>query len=206
MITKTKYSLCLLSILMACNVYCQASGGLDNFHYFNNKIGYSWAPALHLTSKEKIYTSLRYNYEESQTFSAIAGKSFKKGNSLQAEFTPAAGFATGKYNGLVLALNTDLKLGILQFYSQGQYSFGLGTTPTNCYYSWSDLSCKLSNRFSAGFALQQRNEVGNPLISEPGIFAELHFGQWNFPFYYFNSDGRQNTIVAGINLEWEQKK
>jgi hypothetical protein len=191
---------------MASAVFCQPSAELDNYHYFTNKNEYLWAPVFQVTSEKKIYTSVRYNYEESQTFSAIAGKSFNSGSQLKAQFTPAAGFAAGRYNGLILALNTDISYGRIFLSSQGQYSFGMGKTPFNSFYSWSDLACKLSKRFSAGLALQQRNDYGTAGLTDPGVFAELQLGAWSFPFYYFNSDGGQSTIVAGVNLEWELKK
>jgi hypothetical protein len=192
--------------MLASTVFGQSSAELDNYHYFSNIEGYTWSPVFQVTSEKKLYTSVRYNYDESITLSAIAGRSFSSGSQFKTLITPAAGFATGQYNGFILALNTNITYGRIQLSSQGQYSFGIGKTNFNSFYSWSDLACKLSKNISAGFALQQRNDYGLTGATDPGIFAELQFGDWSFPFYYFNSDSGQNTIVGGINLEWQLKK
>ncbi|MBS1575292.1 MAG: hypothetical protein JST09_08315 [Bacteroidetes bacterium] len=201
-----KYSCCQLFLLFTCNAFCQLSAGLENYHYFDKKTGYTWVPSVHVINDKNLYTSVRYNYEEAATFSAITGKSFNGGNTIKTVLTPAAGFAAGKYNGLILALNVDISYRNLQFSSQGQYSFGLGNVDINSFYSWTDLSCKLSSLFSAGVALQQRNYGHSPLTADPGVFAELNFGRWSLPFYYFEIAGGENMIVAGINMEWEIKK
>jgi len=171
----------------------------------SNTAGYTWAPSVHLLTKNKLYTSIRYNYEEAGAVSFLAGKTFEKTGTLNGFITPSAGLIAGTYHGVPFAVNCELEYNHLSFCSQAQYTMNTQTARNNFFYHWTDLSYRLLPWLDAGVAVQQTAYLVNQTVTNAGVMAEFASGKWRIPVYYFNGGQFENYMVIGINMEWDIK-
>src|ERR1700712_2571521 len=63
------------------------------------------APVAHYETKQKWYAEARYNYEDINTLSLYAGRTFSQQNDFSWSFTPMIGGMAGKMQGGSFGLN-----------------------------------------------------------------------------------------------------
>lgn len=166
---------------------------------------YVWMPVFHYQSKKGFYTELRYNYEDIQTLSLFAGKTFTGGKSFQFSFTPMTGFSTGKFTGMSLAANADMEWNNFYLSSQTQYSFSTKKEVSNFFFSWSELGYTISKCLFAGLAMQYTRQIDNNNF-EPGFVAGFEIRNFSFPVYVFSPFRSGSYFVVGVNYEYNLKK
>ena len=110
------------SMLMQLTASSQWTGKLEAYKYIGSESKGSFQPLAHIQTPGNWYGEIRYNYEEAKTFSFYAGKTFAGGKRAAYNITPMAGYSTGVFTGLSLAVNTDVEWNSLYFSAQSQYS------------------------------------------------------------------------------------
>ncbi|MEP7257984.1 MAG: hypothetical protein ABI687_06345, partial [Flavitalea sp.] len=118
-----------LLILLVC-LYCQAastqsSGGMEQYYYLKAGDNASIVPMAHYNFSNKWYGEARYNYDEEQTFSLYAGRTFSGKSAFSYSATPMLGGLIGRMNGGSLGLNMDMDFENIFFSTQSQYSFSM---------------------------------------------------------------------------------
>lgn len=198
----------LFMILFLCNhsAESQQRGGFEQYYFSGcERLLPSLSMRGYYQSAQKWYTEIRYNYEEAGIIAVSAGKTFSvQKNSINASFTPVAGFCGGKRPGAAAGLNTTVSYKSLAFTSSLQYTSSLDGEGNNQLYSWSELDWQLSSFIYVGATIQQTwmHTVENNW--EPGLQIGFSFKNWTFPFYVFNPASGQRYFAAGICREWKK--
>jgi len=191
----------------------QWKAGIEQYFYTHTTLSEAFVPMVHLQSPDNFYAELRYNYEEAKTISFFAGKAFPGGNAFEYKITPMAGYSTGRFTGLSLAINTDAEWKNIFFSSQTQYSMSVRKKDTlalknntdNFFYSWSEMGYNLTDHFFAGLSMQYTRQTGESDF-EPGFLAGLSFKDLSFPFYVFSPFRSDRYFIIGVNYEFSLKK
>lgn len=176
--------------------------GVEQYYYGGTKGFSTIVPKLFYQNKKNWYAEVRYNYEELETISINAGKSFSKEDDLSYTITPIAGITAGKLNGASLGLNAETEYKNLFFSAESQYTFSPRNRDANFFYNWSELGYQVTNKLYTGFAMQMTRLYNTANTWEPGIMAGLTFNKWTFPIYVFNPSANTRYFVVGINIQW----
>ena len=182
-------------------VYSQHELGIEQYSYLGVGQMNNLVPVAHYKSRSNWYAEARYNYDELNTFSLYAGRTFSGDRKLAYAITPKIGGMAGKSRGGSLALNTEFDYLGFNFSSQAQYSVNADNRMNNFFFSWSELSYQPLDWLYAGFSLQNTQVFRTATLTEPGFLIGLSYKQWNFPFYSFNTFGNERYFVVGLNWE-----
>lgn len=196
--------------LMACCVGPADSGaqskiGIENYNYLGRANNNMIVPMIHIETKHNWYAELRYNYEEAQTLSAFAGKTFTGGKSFAYNVTPMAGVSVGNFAGLSFAANMEIDWKNFYMASQTQYSIATKRSADNFFFSWSELGYNITDYIFGGLAIQYTLEQEKNVV-EPGFVAGLNFKNISIPFYVFSPFQAGQYFVLGLNYEYNFKK
>ena len=124
-----------------------------------------------------------------------------------------AGYSTGRFTGLSLAINTDAEWKKIFLSSQTQYSLSIKKNDSliikknadNFFFSWSELGYNFSDHFFAGLAMQYTCQAGENDF-KPGFLAGLSFKNLSFPCYVFSPFHPGRYFVLGVNYEFNLSK
>lgn len=192
-------------VLVCSAAFAQAKSGLENYNQLNRDNEYQWMPIAHYQSAGGFYAEMRYNYEDTKTFSLYGGRTFAAGKDVALSFTPMIGFSAGNFSGLSLAANTELEWKNWYLSSQMQYSMSLSNSATGFYFCWSEAGFSIARNFFTGLAVQfTRQDGANDF--QPGLLAGLNFGNVSVPLYIFSPFRSGQYVILGINYEYELKK
>lgn len=177
---------------------------MESYNLLSQGKDYVWMPVIHYQTEKGFYTELRYNYEDVQTLSLFAGKTFFTGSKLGCTLTPMLGLSTGNFSGASVAVNAEADWKNFYLSTQTQYSAATRKGVSNFFFSWSELGYNLSRSFFAGVALQYTRQEGVS-YTEPGIVAGLSFKNFSLPFYLFKPFQTDQYIIVGLNFEYSLK-
>lgn len=186
------------------NAFSQTKGGLENYHSISEKEHYQWMPVAHYAGKKGFYVEGRYNYEDINTASVYAGKTFTGGNVFTYMATPMAGIVFGKYKGVSAAMNFDLSYRHLFFSGQFQYTFNYSAAADNFFYNWSELAYQLAKNIYGGVSIQQTKLYKDRLITSKGLLIGIETKRFTVPVYLFNPFSNERNLVVGLNMEWKK--
>ena len=182
----------------------QAHGGLEQYYYTGAGVS-TIVPRVYYQSRHNWYGEVRYNYEELQTVSFTAGKTFSNKKLLSYSITPVAGIVLGKLNGGTLGSNVKMEYKSLFFSSEFQYTFSVEKKTENFFFKWSEFGYQFAMVY-LGLALQVAHSYEIKNNWEPGIMMGLIYKSWTFPIYVFDPAGNNRNFVLGINWEWKHLK
>jgi hypothetical protein len=197
-----------ISIFMTvCNtVNSQNHGGVEQYYYPGNKESSSVVPRIYYTNNKNWYGEVRYNYDESGTFSFNAGRTFSNKGNVSYTITPIAGIVKGTLNGGSLGLNGELEYKDFFFSSESQYTFSSESKTSNFLFNWSELGYQATANIYTGLALQLTRPYKMSNSWEPGCMIGLSISGFTFPLYAFNILTDKKYFVLGINWEWQHRK
>ena len=181
--------------------YSQHELGIEQYSYLGVGQLNSLVPVAHYKTNSNWYAEARYNYDELNTFSLYAGRTFSGERSLTYSITPMIGGMAGKSRGGSLALNTEFDFRGFNFSSQSQYSVNADSRMSNYFFSWSELSYQPLDWLYAGVSLQNTQVYRTATLTEPGLLIGLSYKQWSFPVYSFNPFENERYFVVGLNWE-----
>ncbi|MEO5684695.1 MAG: hypothetical protein ABIQ88_18785 [Chitinophagaceae bacterium] len=193
--------LTIACLLLLTTANAQGYGGIEQYYYASGSGSAGLVPKIFYQTSKNWYAEARYNYEEAKTFSMVAGKAFSGENMPGCSVTPMAGFATGQFNGLLLALKTELNFKKLFFFSESQYNYAVRNRYSSFIYSWVDAGYKINDQLSAGTAMQVNISAETGKQLEPGVFIEFSYKKWTFPVYIFNTAAKDRYAVVGVSYE-----
>jgi hypothetical protein len=197
-------------ILVIC-LYCQAAStqstaGVEQYYYLKSGENTSIVPMAHYRFNNKWYGEARYNYDDDQTFSLYAGKTFSRKSGFSYSATPMLGGLIGRMNGGSVGLNMDMDFENIFFSTQSQYSFSMEQRTNQFFLSWSELGYQATSWFYGGLAMQQTNLYKTAAALETGYMIGFNIKNWTVPVYVFSPSSRKAYFVLGINWEWENVK
>jgi hypothetical protein len=184
--------------------FAQKNYGVNQDYYiYKNEQGLI-VPLVYYETKNNWYASLRYNYENDQTFSLQLGKKISNQGIVSYSITPLAGMLAGKFKGLSISTKVEIETGKFSFYTEPEYCIHLQNPSENFFYNWSEFSVQAFDFFYTGIALQTiRNYNGNS-IAEPGIVLGINIKNFELPLYFFRPSTSSNYFVTGIHWRLEK--
>jgi hypothetical protein len=135
-----------------------------------------------------LHLEAHWAYEDRDTFSVFAGKSFPIEGELSGHFTPRIGVAGGNSEGIVPAMALALDWKALSFSTDVEYMIGTSSDTSDFLYSWNELSYALSDRFHVGLVGQRTNVFDQELTVDRGLLFGVSFGRSALTAYVFNPD------------------
>lgn len=184
----------------------QTHAGVEQLYYSGNRSTSTIVPRIYYQTKKNWYAEVRYNNEESNTFSFNAGKTFSKDGLVSYSVTPVVGAAAGKLNGALVGINAEVGYKNLFFSSEYQNTFSLESRQSNFLFNWSELGYQATRGIYTGLALQLTREYKTTNVWEPGVMVGFSLKQFTFPLYAFNPINDKRYFVLGINWEWQRLK
>lgn len=184
----------------------QAHVGFEEYYYTSVSGASALVSKVYYQDSRNWYGEARYNYEEEQSLSLYAGKTFSREDSLSYSFTPLAGIVVGKFRGGSIGMNIALEYRKFIFSSVLQYTRSIENKNSNFLFSWSELGYQVTSYFYAGLTVQQTSLYQTACKWEPGIQVGLSYRKWVFPFYAFSPMDHKRYFVIGITREWEHHK
>ena len=195
----------LILLLLPCQVLlAQSEGGIEQYHYIGTHANASVVPVVHLQSRKGWYGEARYNYDEQNTFSFLAGKSFTHKHNLEYTWTPMIGVAIGDLNGFTGAMNFSLSHERFFINTQSQYTFSSVPQYGNFLFNWWEMGYQPLSWLYGGVSFQHTKVAGEKTVFEPGLMAGIEFRKVSFPVYVFNAFNPQRFFVLGVNWEWHK--
>ena len=199
-------SICIISFLVTSLAgRSQEHGSFEQYYYTGGGTS-SIVPKLYYQNRHNWFGEMRYNYEELQTVSFIAGKTFSNNKPVSCSLTPYAGLVLGTINGGSLGSNVDIEFKNLFFSSESQYTISVNKRSQDFFFNWSEAGYKFTSLFYSGLALQLTHPFETKSIWEPGLMLGVTYKSWTFPFYAFSPANNNRNYVLGINWEWNYKK
>lgn len=149
-----------------------------------------------------LHLEARYNYEALETGSTWVGYNFDGGDRITWAFTPMVGGVFGDLNGIAPGYLATLGWWKIEFYTEGEYVFGLGDDPEDFFYSWSELSIAPVEWFRVGMVVQRTRVYDSERDVQRGILAGFTYRWLDFTAYLFNPDDSKPLVVLGLGLEF----
>lgn len=195
--------LLILYLIFSLPLFAQSKGGIEQYHYIKNTRISSIVPVVHFQTNKGWYGEARYNYDERNTFSLLAGKSFSFKKDWSWSVTPMLGIAFGELNGWTGGVNFSIEKNNFFFNTQSQYTLSTTSRYNNFFFNWCELGYQPLKWLSAGVSLQHTQVDGSEALVEPGFMAEISFKRLSFPFYSFNTFSNNRFFILGVNWEWQ---
>lgn len=196
----------MITLIMSYNVVkCQSYGGFEQYYYTGPGVS-TIVPKVYYETSHHWYGEVRYNYEELQTVSFNAGKTFSQKKLLSYSFTPFAGIVLGRLTGGTIGLNLKMDYKSWFFSSESQYTFSHERRVEDFFFNWSECGYELSDFMYTGVALQLTHPFELKNNWQPGVMIGLTYRSWTLPVYAFNPAGNNPIFVVGINWEWKYAK
>ena len=188
---------------MLLKLQAQPKHGIENYNILSPGKAAVWIPVIHYKGNRQFYAEARYNYEELNTGSVYAGRSFEKGRKIKYMVTPMAGIVFGQYNGLSAAANTSADYRRFNFSCQLQYTVNTKNRKENFYYNWSELSYSFFEKLYGGISLQQTLLYKTRLETTAGLLIGYSSGKITIPVYLFSPAKADRHLMTGIIIEWD---
>lgn len=186
--------------------HSQTHCGIEQYYYSGNQGGSTIVPRVYYQNKKNWYAEVRYNYDELETFSFNAGKTFSKDGLISYSVTPLVGAVAGKFNGALLGMNAELNYKNLFFSSESQSTFSSENKQANFSSNWSELGYQATSNIYTGLALQLTRLYQTENAWEPGVMLGFSFNKFTFPVYAFNPLTDKKYFVVGINWQWQHSR
>jgi hypothetical protein len=178
---------------------------LENYYYNSERGTNAIMPMFHLKTNNNWYAEIRYNYEDVNTVSLYAGKTFAKEGDVTYSLTPLLGYSAGRFRGASFAVNAETEWRQFFISSQSQYSRSLKSKDESFFFTWSEAGYCISENFFSGLALQY-TKLSYQDIFEPGFLAGVSIKNVSFPCYLFNPFQHERYFILGLNYEFSLKK
>jgi hypothetical protein len=160
-------------------------------------------PVLHYETKQCWYFEARYNYDELETFSVLAGKSFAFDKEKKYTITPMLGAAFGNLKGATLGVNVNATFGKFNIATQSQYTYAFNDKTNSFAFAWAETNYQISKVFYGGITMQYTKPYQLHSEFDPGFILGLTHKKVTVPLYIFKPFTQQRFVVLGFIWEWE---
>jgi len=147
---------------------------------------------------KSLHFEVRYNYEDFNTASVFAGKTWEKDGDFYFSITPMIGLAVGNTNGILPGFECSATFSKLSLYSENEYMFDFTGKEGNFFYSWTQLGDTIIKNMQAGVAAESFRLYKTKFDVQKGVYLEYNLGKFLFDVYHFNPFSKYNYTVASI--------
>ena len=135
-----------------------------------------------------LHLEAHWAYEDRETFSLFAGRTFPIEGTFTGHVTPRLGVAAGNSDGIVPALGLEVSWKKLTYTSDIEYMIGTNDETEDFLYSWNELYWSVNERFTVGLVGQRTNIFDQHLTVDRGLLFGVNFGKTWLTAYLFNPD------------------
>ena len=135
-----------------------------------------------------------------RSFSGLIGWRFTADRAVDVELIPKFGFAVGKIDALIPALEFAFTFRRLEFSGEAQFVIDVRDSRDTFFYSWSELSFRTTDWLRLGLATQRTRVFTEPRDIQRGLLAGVTFGAVDGAVYWFNPDSDRPYLVAAISV------
>lgn len=196
----------LFLLITSSNCLAQAKGGIEQYQYLGKGTTNAIVPILHFQDNKGWYAEARYNYDESNTFSILGGRSFHLDKNDYSSIVPMIGLSFGDFEGITIAGNFTYERGLFFFNSQNQYTFSTNSKDPHFFFNWSEIGFQPKNWIFGGLSFQYIKEMPYKGSIDPGIVLGFNWKSISFPMYVFRNPKQEYFCILGLIWEWQQKK
>lgn len=183
----------------------QAKGGIEQYQYLGKGTSNSIVPILHFQNNKGWYAEARYNYDESNTFSVLGGRSFQLDRNDYSSIVPMIGISFGDFEGVTIGANFTYERNHFFFSSQSQYTFSTNSKYPDFFFNWSEIGIQPKKWIFGGLSVQYINESHYKHNVDPGIVIGFNWKTVSFPIYVFKNSDHEFFCILGLIWEWQQK-
>lgn len=151
---------------------------------------------------KSLHVEARYNYEDFNTASVFAGRTWEKDGDFSFTVTPMAGIAVGNTNGIMPGFECSATYSKLSFYSENEYLFDLKGKENNFFYSWTQVGDTIIKNMQAGVAAESFRLYKTKFAVQKGVYLEYALGNFLFDVYHFNPFSKYNYTVATVSFQF----
>lgn len=200
--------LCIFIFLLITSTCClaQAKGGIEQYQYLGKGTSNSIVPILHFQDSKGWYGEARYNYDESNTFSLLGGRSIQLGKNDYSSVVPMIGISLGDLEGITIACNYTYQRNLFFFNSQSQYTFSVNSKNADFFFNWSEIGIQPKNWIFGGLSVQYLKQSSYKNTVDPGIVIGFNWKSVSFPMYVFKNPDHEFFCILGLIWEWQHKK
>ncbi|HEX6790529.1 MAG TPA: hypothetical protein VF247_04385 [Candidatus Krumholzibacteria bacterium] len=149
--------------------------------------------------RRSLHLEARYNYEDLDTGSLFAGRSFATGDRLIVTATPMLGVVIGNTDGVAPGLELDVSWNELEWYSELEWVFA----DDDFFYAWIEATVAPVSWLRVGIAGQRTRAYETGLDMQRGPMIDVPYGHWTVGAYWFNPDRDEDDLfVFAAGYEW----
>lgn len=183
----------------------QKSYGVQHDFYPNQTAANSFVPTVYYQANKGWYGQVRYNYDEDQTVSVFAGKTFGAERQWTWMLRPQLGLLAGRFTGVGATVEAAIDRGLFSLSTRPQYSVSF-RQEAPFFYNWTEASLQPFSFLYAGAALQHTYTRGEQPLLEPGLLLGFTFKNFDVPLYFFSPGERTGYTVIGFCWVLEKSK
>jgi len=146
--------------------------------------------------KGALHLEARWNYEDRDTGSVLAGWNFSGGETFEWAVTPLAGVAAGDTDAVLGGVELSLAWKQLDYYLEGEAAYDLHDSSDNFVYGWSELGWMPVDWLRVGLVGQRTRVVDTGLDVQRGLMAQGIVGRFTFGADWFNPGSDDEFVVA----------
>jgi hypothetical protein len=142
----------------------------------------------------------RYQYEDLDTASFFAGRTFSWGEGITLDLVPMVGIVLGDTDGVAPALEAELAWRALSWYSESEYVIDTDDADDSFFLVWSELTISPAEWLRVGLVGQRTRAREQDLEVDRGLLLGVTAGRVGFHLYWFNID--RDDPYAGLAVSF----
>lgn len=155
------------------------------FYYFPGDEGL-FLPVLR-ADRGKLHLEARYNYEDVRTVSGWVGYNLQGATrKIEYVFTPMAGIAGGRTQGVAAGLEFTVSMGKFELSSESEYLWDRAGSEYNFFYSWTDLTFSPKDSWYVGISGQRTKLYQTEADIQRGLILGTSVRAWDISGYFYN--------------------
>jgi hypothetical protein len=193
-----------LVLLFCCAAACSAQN--RDWEFYLNTIGFLipggsyGSPDLRAT-RGALYFEARYNWEDLETGSFFAGRSFSFGKAVSFDLTPMGGVVIGKTTGVAPGLLLDVSYKRLTMESQSEYVFA--TDENQSFFNvWTETTYEFADWLRAGVVVQRNKAFRSRTENQYGLFVNVSRGRFDFSVYGFDLGKSDPSAAIALGVRF----
>jgi hypothetical protein len=150
------------------------------------------------TDRGWLHLEARVNYEDLNTGSIWFGCNFSGGETLEWALTPLLGGVFGQTDGVAPGYTGSLSWRQLEFYSEGEYVFGVHDSADSFFYNWSELTLVPAEWFRVGLVTERTRAYETERDIQRGLLVGVTYKNLEATTYIFNPDDSKPVVVLSV--------
>jgi hypothetical protein len=160
----------------------------------------SYGSAILRADHGVLHLEARYNYEDLNTGSVWAGRTFTWEGDVGFSLVPMLGAVFGHVQGVAPGLELDLTWKILELYAEMEYVFDVEGRDDSFFYAWIELTASPVEWLAVGLVAQRTRAYDTDVEVDRGLLVGFYVKQVSATVYVFNLDTGDPYVMVGVGI------